>query len=1254
MIVTRCSNSVSECRQPIIHNDLNHFSIDMEYPQAQRPPNIPHLPALPSRTANSTPMSSPGLFSPTNNRQNVFPQPHAFDSSTTSGPSAAPASSPFLHPLQSRQVRETHKALVDLDTMTGRKSINQYEVIEELGRGVHGKVKLARNTETGENVAIKIIPRFSKKRRLGKVTASPQDKTKREIAILKKIRHQNVVALLEIIDDPELRKIYVVLEHVELGEVVWRKKGLPHICHMERRLVEDRMHGEQNPFFEDDHKRYQKLLDDRRTINDAKRAKLLEKQRGFDFHWSLEHGTANEDDLESLARSHGRGGDHVAQASTALHSASQPGSRRVSVAGSSNRSAYSGSRLNTPFPSEFDVCSIDVNAESEADIFGPLRSQHGSSAALDHTIPGAYPDDRFRGRSASMAGSVTDSIASHMSSIDYGSQPHDAFTDDFSYVPCLTLQEARATFRDTVLGLEYLHYEGVVHRDIKPANLLWTKDHRVKISDFGVSYFGRPIREGEPEEPVTESEAQDFDDDLELAKTVGTPAFFAPELCYTDMPSERPKISEQIDVWSLGVTLYCLIFARIPFMAIDEYAMFHKIAKEEVYIPRKRLKPVDPHHAPNSTSFYGRVSSEPYRDDNVLSYEDVDDDLHDLLQKMLVKNPEKRIRLRDVKRHPWVVADITVPVIQWIDETDPSRRFSGRKIEVDEKDIKRAVVPLTLFERARSVMKKAVGKVMPGRTDKSEGQGPTRRRAASSVTSSAGDVPPNGLGFPHLREMRRRSIRPDDYFATVRESDHPLSQSVSATPRDSPTEESQYSPQRHATPPYGDGGNTFHDSASLFDATPGMGASVSSSTSLSSGRGLIYQAHGRVRSISNAQVAMAHAKDAQTGLTNPAVEIPATDKVAFALSKGSDVRAQDDTTRSKSVDRGLFTHEDMWAEPKVALSTAVAPGSVELPRRPLSVDPGHHSMERQPLPSPDIFSPVAIRAYHHASPIRDLFLEELDTRSPTSHRPANIGTRTPPPKTYSSPTPEPYARAQEQLKRHTHDTEHHKKHYWLSNRQSYTPPCHQAMTNDRPAMPHIRPPSRVDTTGTPATSASASTGTAPTPLTSPISIDNLPRHQSFRSDPSLPALLSGASSVSADAEGDFLLKPGSVNRASLLDTADSLTPPALGKEPMDAFSNGCEEQYLTLLPSLKSRKHGHTSSSGQVLEDDDESDSDGGITMARPKRRTPAPREHASSPVIERVAHPKRRDTTTSMTSIGSTETAKKVVAAESVKDDAC
>lgn len=153
--------------------------------------------------------------------------------------------------------------------------INQYEVIEEIGRGQHGKVKRARNLETGDSVAIKIIPRLSKSRRLGRVSAiDPQQNTKREIAILKKIRHPNVVALLEVIDDPELRKIYMVLEHVELGEIVWRKKGLPHICAWERRRVERETRGEQLTQEEED---YGRLLEHRLMIKELKRAKAKSK-----------------------------------------------------------------------------------------------------------------------------------------------------------------------------------------------------------------------------------------------------------------------------------------------------------------------------------------------------------------------------------------------------------------------------------------------------------------------------------------------------------------------------------------------------------------------------------------------------------------------------------------------------------------------------------------------------------------------------------------------------------------------------------------------------------------------------------------------------------------------------------------------------------------------------------------------------------------------------------------------------------------
>ena len=67
--------------------------------------------------------------------------------------------------------------------------------------------------------------------------------------------------------------------------------------------------------------------------------------------------------------------------------------------------------------------------------------------------------------------------------------------------------------------VNYLHKQKVIHRDLKPNNILITDGMNgrfVKIADFGVSH---------------QSLEDDHGNDLALAKTAGTPAFFAPELC---------------------------------------------------------------------------------------------------------------------------------------------------------------------------------------------------------------------------------------------------------------------------------------------------------------------------------------------------------------------------------------------------------------------------------------------------------------------------------------------------------------------------------------------------------------------------------------------------------------------------------------------------------------------------------------------------------------------------------------------------
>ncbi|KAK4662561.1 hypothetical protein QC763_604540 [Podospora pseudopauciseta] len=1208
------------------------------YPQLHNlfhplPPNIPH------RTASSTPVSSLGLFSPNQPRPNMsLPQSQVGSESTTPGG----LNSPYLHPLQSHKVRETHKANVEHDETTGRKYVNNYEIIEELGRGMHGKVKLARNIETQDYVAIKIIPRFSKKRRLGKVTAmSTQDKSKKEIAILKKIRHPNVVALLEIIDDPVLKKIYMVLEHVELGEVVWRKKGLPHICAFERRRVEREQRGEK-PTPEEEH--YEHILEQRQALKNAKRARQHSRSQANPAdYWSLEYGV-DEDDMEYFPQSLGKDMPE----GYAGHVPSSPdsfgGSKLTSRAPSGTRlaSLNVASRTGTPEPFDLETASMICN-EDDLETPGAIRSNPMSATALDGTMYGAYPDDpAFRGRSPSMA----DSIISHMSSIDYN-RVHDPYVDDYSYVPCFTIEQARNTFRDTVLGLEYLHYEGVVHRDIKPANLLWTKDHRVKISDFGVSYFGRPVRDGEPDDAVSESEAHDFDDDLELAKTVGTPAFFAPELCYTDAYDDKPgapqpKVTEQIDVWSLGVTLYCLIYARIPFLAEDEWQMFRKIATEEVYIPARRLAPVDPATKPDERSLYTRINRPPYRDDDVLQYEEVDRELIDLLRKMLTKNPEKRIRLRDVKRHPWVLHGIP-NILAWLDDTDPSRRTSGRKIQVDEKEVARAVVPLTLLERARSAVKRAVGKVMH-RQDRAESVS-SRRRATSSAASSAGDSPIT----PHLREGRRKSIRPDDYFTnstpqTQPQSEHPLTQSVVASPLKSPPTE----PHREPTPRQVL--ELVTNNLSARDERWLASASASPYRSL--------PRHGPSRSVNNAFLSLTPGPGEIRTMPPTPLFDPATEDPSSALRKARDIRPiTDDLGRARSVDRGLFASTDKRAEPKVSLSTAMAPGNMTFTQKPLtsrSVEVAR-DLDRERVAQSPILS--ALGGYHYPQPKSDPNIQrqrcavELGERPQTAHRVEDLPeVKTPQQRQRRVSLLEPSPRTQFPLRQPTPP---------IAEVDPALIPCPPSPEDD---VFHPEPLSRGETVVTMKSSSSASIGALTTPLTSPseaaspvYGINSQPAKDAtehmlaFQSDPSLPALLSSTSSVSADLEGEFLGNPGVVGGHTVIDTTDTITPPAFSKEPALGFP--LEDQTRKDIVNLRLDERARpasameTSRGRQVSRNhhadhdhDDDSDSDEGLVMAKSKKRHP-PRENQS--VGRLIVTTRRRDTNAS---IGSTETAKKII----------
>lgn len=158
-------------------------------------------------------------------------------------------------------------------------------------------------------------------------------------------------------------------------------------------------------------------------------------------------------------------------------------------------------------------------------------------------------------------------------------------------------EACRCWFRDMILGIEYLHAQGVVHRDIKPDNCLITKDDVLKIVDFGVS------------------EMFEKASDMATAKSAGSPAFMPPELCV----AKHGQVSGRAaDIWSMGITLFCLRYGHIPF---EQHGVL------ELY--------------------------ESIRNDDLRLENEQDANFTDLIHRLLEKDPEKRITMEEIRVSEW-------------------------------------------------------------------------------------------------------------------------------------------------------------------------------------------------------------------------------------------------------------------------------------------------------------------------------------------------------------------------------------------------------------------------------------------------------------------------------------------------------------------------------------------------------------------------------------------------------------------------
>ena len=159
---------------------------------------------------------------------------------------------------------------------------------------------------------------------------------------------------------------------------------------------------------------------------------------------------------------------------------------------------------------------------------------------------------------------------------------------------CFLSTDVAKIIKEVICAVYYLHNMNppIIHRDIKPENVLIDKDGVAKLTDFGWS---------------------NYVDSKEIRSTYcGTPVYLAPEMI------KEIGHDEHLDIWCIGVLLFELLTGNVPFKGKDIQSLNNNILSLKISWPK-----------------------------------DIDPIAKNLIFKILKPNPNERISLRDMLRHPF-------------------------------------------------------------------------------------------------------------------------------------------------------------------------------------------------------------------------------------------------------------------------------------------------------------------------------------------------------------------------------------------------------------------------------------------------------------------------------------------------------------------------------------------------------------------------------------------------------------------------
>ncbi|KAM4693654.1 PAS domain-containing serine/threonine-protein kinase [Discoglossus pictus] len=178
--------------------------------------------------------------------------------------------------------------------------------------------------------------------------------------------------------------------------------------------------------------------------------------------------------------------------------------------------------------------------------------------------------------------------------------------DFIDHQPNLDEPLASYIFRQLVSAVGYLHSKSILHRDIKDENIIIAPDFTIKLVDFGSAAH---LQQGKL-----------------FCTFCGTTEYCAPEVLLGN-----PYPGPELEMWSLGVTLYTLVFGENPFCEVEE-------------ILEAELNP-------------------PFL---------VTQELQILISGLLQRDPETRMTLDELLRDPWVTQPVNLAEYTWEEVYPPA------------------------------------------------------------------------------------------------------------------------------------------------------------------------------------------------------------------------------------------------------------------------------------------------------------------------------------------------------------------------------------------------------------------------------------------------------------------------------------------------------------------------------------------------------------------------------------------------------